>query len=145
MTPFWDERVAQWVGARIWGRLDAFDNARAMGVLRGQELVAGLVFHNWEPEAGVIEVSAAAVDRRWLTRKVATTAMRYAFDGCGCQMVLARYSERNTPASKIWVALGSTEHSIPRLYGRSEGGIIATLTDEAWRVSKFNEVRNGQI
>jgi RimJ/RimL family protein N-acetyltransferase len=115
-----------------------------MGVLRGDDLVAGLVFHNWEPDAGIIEVSAAAIDRRWLTRRVATEAMNYTFETCDCQMVLARHSEQNTPARKIWVALGSTETRIPRLYGRETDGIIATLTKEAWAVSKFNEVRYGQ-
>ena len=75
MTPIWDDRVAAWVGARIWGRPDAFAASRAMGILKGRELVAGLVFHNWEPEAGLIEVSAAASDRRWLTRRVATEAI----------------------------------------------------------------------
>lgn len=116
-----------------------------MGVLRRDGvLAAGLVFHNWEPDAGVIEVSAAAADRRWLTRSVATFAMTYAFQGCACQMVMARYSEKNTPARKIWVALGSDETRIPRLYGRHENGIVATLTDDAWRVSKFNEAAHGQ-
>lgn len=141
MTPFWDARVAQWVGWQIWGRMDAFDACTAMGVLRGDKLVAGLVFHNWEPDHGVIEVSAAAVDRRWLTRKVASTALRYAFEECACQMVVARYSERNTPARKIWVALGSDETHIPRLYGRDTAGVIATLTKEAWGESRLNEVK----
>lgn len=145
MTPIWDDRVAAWVGTQIWGRPDAFENARAMGVLRKDgKPAAGLVFHNWDPEAGIIEISAAAVDRRWLTRRVATEAMAYAFGLCGCQMVLARYDERNTSARKIWAALGSTETRIPRLYGRDVAGILATLTDDAWGASKFNEVTHGQ-
>lgn len=137
--------MADWVAARIWGRTGAFDSFKAMGVASANgRLVAGLVFHNWEPDAGVIEVSAAAVDRKWLTRRVATAAMTYAFKDCACQMVTARHDERNTPARKIWVALGSTETRIPRLYGRDADGIVATLTDEAWAASKFNEVNHGQ-
>lgn len=144
MTPIWDDRVAQWVSVRIWGKPDQFKACRAMGVFRGRDLVAGLVFHEWVPDAGTIEVSAAAADRRWLTRRVATEAMSYAFDLCGCQMVLARHTETNTPARKIWTALGADEIRIPRLFGRDEAGMVATLTDDAWRVSKFNEVKHGQ-
>jgi RimJ/RimL family protein N-acetyltransferase len=145
VTPFWDERVAQWASVQIWGRPDAFENFRAMGVLKKDgTLVAGLVFHNWEPDHGTIEVSGAATDRRWLTRRVATMGLTYAFEACACQMVLARHNERNTPVRKIWVALGADEIRIPRLYGRDADGIIATLTQEAWAVSKFNEVNHGK-
>lgn len=116
-----------------------------MGVLgRAGNIAAGLVFHNWDPGAGVIEVSAAAISRKWLTRRVATEAMTYAFQTCACQTVLARYSEQNTPARKIWAALGSTETHIPRLYGRETDGVVATLTDDVWGFSKFNEVNHGQ-
>ena len=145
MTPIWDDRATGWVAHKIWGEGSSFDNARGMAVVSKDAVVAGLVFHNWEPNAGVIEVSAAASDRRWLTRRVATEAMAYAFDGCGCQMVIARHSEQNRAARKIWVALGATETLIPRLYGRNENGIVATLTQEAWRASKFNEVNHGKI
>lgn len=145
MTPFWDDRVAQWVSREIWGRIDGFENVRAMGVLKKDgTLAAGLVFHNWEPEAGLMEMSGAAADPRWMTRRVLTVAFSYVFDGCGCQMALARHSAKNTPARKIWQALGAQEHRIPRLYGRETDGIVATLTDDAWRVSKFNEARHGQ-
>lgn len=139
MTPIWDKRVAPWVASKIEGCERGFDAFVSMGVIHKRKLVAGLVFHNWEPEHGLIEVSAAATDRRWLTRKVINEALRYAFEEAGCQMVVARQAVENTPARKVWLALGGQEYIIPRLRGRTKDGSIITLTDTAWRQSKFYE------
>ena len=143
MTPFWDDRVADWVAARIPNCERGFDACKAMGIARGKRVVAGLVFHNWEPEHGIIEISAAADDRRWMTRKVMAEAFGYAFGHVGCQMVIVRTDPQNKPARHIWLALGGTEYIIPRLRGRDLDGSIITLTAEQWQGSKFNEVKNG--
>lgn len=145
MTPFWDERVAPWVSRRIWGDERGFGECIALGVLsRDRKLVAGLVFHNWEPEAGLIEVSGAAIDPRWMTRRVMNTALGYVFEIAGCQMVVARQSVKNDNARKAWKALGGHEVIIPRMRGREEDGSIITLTDDAWRASRFYEAGHGQ-
>ena len=142
MIPFFDDRVAEWVARNIEGCNLGFGNCRALGVAHKGELVAGLVFHNWEPENGLIEISAAATHRGWMTRKVVNTAMEYAFDGLECQAIVARISAINLPARKIWQALGSDEYTIPRLRGRETAGCIYLLTDDAWRRSRFNEKVN---
>lgn len=140
MTPFWDERVAAWVARRIPNCERGFEPCVGLGVLRrDKKLVAGLVFHNWEPEAGLIEVSGAAIDPRWMTRTVMNEALGYAFDVAGCQMVFARQSVKNEAPRKAWKALGAQEVIIPRLRGRHEDGSIITLTDDAWRASKFRK------
>jgi RimJ/RimL family protein N-acetyltransferase len=146
LIPFFDDRVAAWVARNIEGCGLGFGNCRALGVAHNDQLVAGLVFHNWEPDNGLIEISAAATHRGWMTRKVVNTAMEYAFDGLECQAIVARISEANEPARKIWQALGSAEYTIPRLRGRDTAGCIYVLTDDAWQRSRFNEkVNHGKI
>ncbi|WP_420959365.1 GNAT family N-acetyltransferase [Brucella sp. IR073] len=115
-----------------------FGNAVAMGVFDGIELAGAVVFHNWEPRAGVIEMSAAAVSRRWLTRPVLQRMFDYAFEDAGCQMAVLRVSERNKPMIRIARAYGFSGTFIPRLRGRDEGEFIFTLTDDDWRGSRFN-------
>lgn len=139
MTPFFDDRVAGWVSKRIGLSGDGFGNCRALGVGHKGKIVAGVVFHNWEPDHGVIELSAVATHRGWMTREVMRVAMAYVFDGLGCQAAIARVAERNEPARHIWRALGSEEHIIPRLYGRDEAGCIYVLTCEAWSKSRLNK------
>jgi RimJ/RimL family protein N-acetyltransferase len=135
--------VADWVAKRIKHET-GFGECQAMGIEHQGKLVAGLVFHNWEPEAGLIEISAAAKNRGWMTREIINAAMKYAFDVAGSQMVVARIEKTNAPAVRIWRALGSVEHVISRFYGRNRDGCLFTLTDDAWAKSKLNEVNYGQ-
>lgn len=137
MTPFFDVRVADWVAARIPGCERGFGKCQALGVAHDGRVVGGMVFHNWSPEFGTIEISAAADDPRWLTREVINMALDYVFDGAGCQMVMAQQDPENKRAVRLWKALGAQEYIIPRLRGRNNAGSIVTLTDDAWARSKF--------
>ena len=145
MLPFWghDQAVAAWVARHIPGCERGFDACRAMGVLDGEKLVAGMVYHNWEPEHGVVEISGAAITARWLTRPVLWQMFAYPFQGIGCQMVLMRVSERNEQWNgrglpRLLKAYGFDKHTIPRLYGRHEDGHVFSLTDNAWRGNGFH-------
>lgn len=137
MTPFFDCRVAAWVAARIPNCSRGFGECQALGVEHRGQLVGGLVFHNWSPEYGVIEMSGASEDARWLTRNVISKALNYVFDELKCQMVVANQNPENQRAVRVWKALGAQEFIIPRLRGRNNAGSLITLTDEAWSKSKF--------
>lgn len=134
MTPFWgaDEQVTAWVAAHISGCERGFDAARALGVVdRRGNIVAGVVFHDWNPERGLVELSAAATDRRWMTRRVVKAVFGYAF--AVARMVVTRTSEKNTPVRKMWQAFGATEYIIAGLWADDEAGVIYTLTQEQLR------------
>jgi RimJ/RimL family protein N-acetyltransferase len=122
--------VAAFVAEQL-GYTRGFGECAAIGF--GNPLVAGVVYHNWQPEHGVIELSAASTRRDWLTRGNLRTIFEYPFTQIECQLCVARISENNARARRIWRALGATEHIIPRLRGRDESEVIATLTIEAWR------------
>ncbi len=115
------------------------DSAIAMGVSgEGGKLAGAVVFHNYEPRAGVIEMSAASLSRRWLTRPVLQRMFDYVFDDAKCQMAVMRVSERNTAMIRIARAYGFSEVLIPRLRGKDHAEYIFTLTDDNWRSSRFN-------
>lgn len=143
MTPVWDDRVAGWVAAHIPDCERGFGECRALGVVNHNgELVAGVVFHEWNPERGLIELSAAATDRRWLTRTVANIAMGYAFSVA--RMAVVRTDERNMPVRRLWKALGVVEHVIPDMWAPGVATIIITLTLEQWQKSRLcNEQAQG--
>ncbi|QRY69172.1 GNAT family N-acetyltransferase [Ensifer sp. PDNC004] len=130
--------VASFVAGGIPGCERGWENFTTLGLVDGDRLVAGVVFHNYNPEAGVIELSAAATSRRWLTRPMLKAMFRYPFDQVGCQMVVLRVSERNTVMVGIAERFGFTAHRIPRLRGREEAEILFTFTDDDWRAHPVN-------
>lgn len=128
-----NETVAAWVAAHIPGCERGFDRPVAIGVVESERLIGGTVFHNYQPEAGVIEMSSAGTDPRWLSRKMLKAIFGYVFEQIGSQMVVMRISERNARMIGIARKFGFDGYLIPRLRGRDEAEWIFTLTDEQWR------------
>jgi RimJ/RimL family protein N-acetyltransferase len=138
------EVVVPFVAGIIGTRPD-FGECVTMAVVdRQNKIVAGIVFHNWEPASGVIEISAAATSPRWATKNILRAALDYCYRVAECQLVVTRYAETNTPAHRLWRGLGSETYVIPRLRGRDEAETIATLTAEAWAQSKFMRPTDGK-
>ncbi|MBP1882383.1 GNAT family N-acetyltransferase [Sinorhizobium mexicanum] len=136
--PAKNDAIAGFVAAHIDGCGRGFADFATLGVTEEGRLVAGVVYHNYSPEAGVIELSAAATSKRWLTRPVLTAMFGYPFDEIGCQMAVLRVSEENRGMVEIARRFGFTSHRIPRLRGRDEAEIIFTLTDNDWRAHPVN-------
>lgn len=125
-----DELVARFVAACIPGCERGFGPSTAIGWVEDGVLVAGTVYHGYQPEAGAIELSSAGKTPRWLTLPVIRTMFEYPFLGLGCQLVVLRVSERNARMRSIAERFGFTGYRIPRLRGRDEAEIIYTLTVE---------------
>nr|WP_244495251.1 GNAT family protein [Ensifer sp. Root423] len=126
------------MAANIPGCERGWENFTSLGLIDADRLAAGVVFHNYNPEAGVIELSAASICRRWLTRPMLKGMFGYPFDQLGCQMVVLRVSERNAVMIEIAERFGFASHRIPRLRGRDEAEILFTFTDEDWRAHPVN-------
>lgn len=135
-SPAVRDAIVGFVARQVKGAERGFGNCVTMGVIDGETLIAGMVFHNYSPECQTIELSGAAISKRWLTRRVFNEMFSYAFDQAGCQMLVARHSEHNVPLRRMWNAIGANEYLIPRLRGRDEAEAIATYTAEAWREGK---------
>ena len=127
--------VVGFVAERCNIRAD-FGHCRTAGIFDGSRMVAGVVFHNWSPEYGVIEVSAAADDPRWARRDVLKQLLGYVFSIA--QLCVARTDEDNHRVRRLWVAFGASETIIPRLRGREAAEVVLTLPDDAWAASKLN-------
>lgn len=126
MRLFRDDAVADWVAARIPGASRGFGDCVAFGVEHGGKIVAGAVFHNWSPEWRAVEMSAAADDRRWMTRKVVSGLLGYGFEIA--RTIYAQH-ETDSPARSIWLRLGAVETIIPGLRDGRDN-VVATLTAE---------------
>ncbi len=130
--------VERFVAALIPGCERGFGEAQGIGFLDGAgRLVAGVVYHNWNPESGVIEISAASTCRDWLTRDRLKEIFAYPF-AIGCRMAVARIGEHNRRARRIWRSLGADEFIIPALRSPTEAEVVYTLTSEQWHNGKFS-------
>lgn len=116
----------------VAGRLgcEGWDRCRAIGVEKGGRIVGGVVFHDWWPEKGVVEITAAG-DRGWFDFRLMRAVRDYAFSYA--RLVVARTSERNDQARAVWRALGGAEVRVPDLWAEGEAGMILTMTKEACR------------
>jgi RimJ/RimL family protein N-acetyltransferase len=121
-----------------------FANYKAIGVVRDDALIAGVVYSNWAPQHGVIEMSAAASSPKWLLGDTLHEIFAYPFEQIGCQMVVLRVSEKNKRMIRIAKRFGFNSYLIPRLRGRDEGEYIFTLTDEQWRKTLQETYHHGQ-
>ena len=130
------DEVKEFVAKNIPGVTHGFGACQAIGFLLYDELIAGIVYHNWSPETGVIEMSAASIKRHWLTRDRLAAIFEYPI-AIGCRLVVARTSERNTRAINLWRHLGAKEYSIPEMRGIGEAEIIHVLNLAEWQAGPY--------
>lgn len=127
------EKCSVWVGTRIPGCEEGWSNCVVL-LCHDDEIKGGVVFHDYNPSAGVICLSAAGSPRGF-TREMIRRTHEYVFSFC--QMVMLQVREDNDGMNRIVSRLGYVPHRIPRLSGREAAAILWTLTDDDWRQSKF--------
>lgn len=138
MTPCGDVRaIIRFVEHGLWNGEREFGPATAMGWQDAQGIVAGVVFHEWAPHYGVIELSSYSARRDWLNKDRLREIFAYPFAQLGCRVAVARISEKNARVRRIWRALGASEVIIPDLRADGEGECVATLKRSDWLQSRF--------
>ena len=117
-----------------------FGKCRAIGIIDEQgRMIAGLVYHNWMPEAGVIDLSVAALPGSgWFSRETVWRMYAYPFIDAGVQMVSHLVPADATPSLRQLATLGCMLIEIPRILGRHRDGVLGLLTRETWESSKFH-------
>jgi len=114
--------------------------AAAIGVLDAHgRLIAGLVYHTYNPEAGVIEICGAALPGQyWMTRETLRQMYGYPFLQLRCQMVVNVVAAEDERQLYMMSRFGYSFSRVPRLFGRDRDAVVGTLTIEDWLTNKFN-------
>ena len=115
-------------------------HCKAIGILEDDgRLIAGMVYHNYEPEAQIIEMSGAALPKKqWLTRGTLARMYQYPFLQIGCQMTVMRVPADDEQLLWILARYNYSFVRIPRLFGRDRDGVVCSLTAEDWAANRFN-------
>ena len=121
-------------------RARGFGKCSAIGIIdEDGKLIGGLVYHNLDPEAGVIEISGAAVHPRWLTRETIRIMYTYPFHQLGVQMIVQRTPADDTRLLRQLAAYDYMFIKVPRMFGRERDGVLCLLTREDWESNRFNK------
>ena len=137
INPKSNEIIGDFVSTVIWGDKGHIEKYCSMAVIEDGQLIAGTLYHNYQPKEGIVELSSGSLSKRWLTRRVIRAMFWLPFERLGCQLVVLRVSERNKTMCGIARTFGFTEVFIPRLRGRDEGEYVFSYTDDQWRSSKY--------
>lgn len=127
------------ITSRIWGREVPMSDGTVMAVAEGSQIIGACLFHNWQPDEGVIELTSASVSPRWLNRRVLRAMFGYAFDTLKCQAAVMRVDPANVRMCRIASAFGFKRYDIPRLRGRDKAEALFILGDDEWRAGKFSK------
>lgn len=144
--PELNRSLAGWLEAKMQFPRPFREPYSTMGVFTDGELLAALIFENYRPEDGTVEIGIASKSPRWLSRTVMQAMARFVFGDLGCQMAIFRTSEKNQEANAVMKRCGFELIVIPRLRGRHEAEHFFYLTDDAWDQNHLNskEVSHGQ-
>ena len=129
--------IQTFVQKGLWDNKRQFGECVAIGFANKTGLVAGVVYHNYEPESKIIEISAYSSQRKWLTKKHLSTIFEYPFGQLRLRLVIARCNQNNQRVRRIWKNLGANEVILPELRAENEDEIVLMLKNNQWRKSKF--------
>lgn len=140
--------VIAWVGWRIpltRKRLERdpsvspFGPAQAIGVLdRDGTLVAGVVYHAYDPDCQSIELSFAADTPKWLTRSLICELLSYPFDKLNLNRINAATPKSATDARRFIERFGFRREGVATDgFGPGENAILSRLLKREWLQTKW--------
>jgi len=108
-----DEYVVGWLIDRIpEAREGSFWPCTTIGVMVGDHLVAGVVFHDWKPQFGTMELSMAADSPIWARRKIIKSLLRYPFEQMGANKLFTVTPHENEAALKVNKHIGFVREAV---------------------------------
>lgn len=132
------QHIAFWVAEKVGVAGRGFGKSAALGVFHNDALTAGLIFHDYQPQWGTIEVSAAG--KGWATRPIMAAIVDYVFTQAGCRLLILRTSEHNKAVNRIARSLGFRGTAVPQLRGPDEAEILWTLDKATALSSRYARV-----
>jgi hypothetical protein len=136
-----DAEVAAWVIERIPHVTD-LGLCAAIGVVTRSGLIAGVVYHDFQPACGNVQISMAATSPLWARRSVIAGLLSYPFRQLGCWSVHALVLNGSTHALKTFEHVGfSRKTVIPHAFGKRKHAVFCQMTEPQF--TRRYEVQDG--
>ncbi|MDF2809889.1 MAG: hypothetical protein K0S56_920 [Microvirga sp.] len=129
--------IGDFVSTILWGEPGRIQDYCTTAIFDGDKLIAGVVYYNYHPAYGTIELATAGIKSGWMSRRVLHAVFAMPFQMLGCQTCVMRVGAKYSPALKGARSLGGTETVLPRMRGRDEDEHVFTFSDDQWMASKF--------
>lgn len=112
-----DQSLHDWVAAKMPDDVHFRRSDIAVGVA-DDRIRAGVVYHDWQPDYGNVQVSFATEGPGWATRKTVAALLWPPFRELKCRRVTALIRKKNRASRKLVEKLGFREEgSLWRGYG----------------------------
>lgn len=130
-----DERIARWVLGQIPHMSAGFGESKALGVVdQDLNIIGGVVYHEYRRND--IQISCAAISRRWLCRKFLHAMFFYPFVTLGCDRVSSCIPARNSHTRRFIESLGFKEEGVIRRGFLDDDCVIYGLLHEECKFIK---------
>lgn len=128
--------ISAWVAQRVRRGAEkrGFAPCTAIGIADDKELIGGMVFHNWSPESGVMEISCAGDDARWLHPALLKATDDY-LQEIDVNTVIAWTPLEMTRWRRLLKLLGAEDHPIEPL-----GKSLMVLPRARWERSRLRRI-----
>lgn len=124
-----DQHVADWVAQRIphLGS-DDFGTCVALGVATETKLIAGVVYHDYQPAHSTIQLSMAAVNPMWARRENLRELLAYPFQQIGVHKAWIATPLANDHGLRTFYKIGfKREAVLAHHFGRRKHAVIARM------------------
>lgn len=119
--------VSEWVRQKIGEQ--GFGPCHAIGIVDGQELIAGVVYSHFSGNDMVMSI--AATSPKWARRGVIRALFHYPFVQIGCDRVTSLIDESNERSIKLCAGLGfMPEGRLRKRYAPRDGIIYGLLKED---------------
>ena len=129
-----DKFVAQWVAQRL-GLVIGFGSCSAIGVIRHERLIAGVVYHDYRPTYASLQMSVAAEPKiRWATPQNLRAFFYYPFEQLQCQSVYVACAKENLHARAFVAKIGFKPVGLLRRGFRTDDAVLYDMlpSECAW-------------
>lgn len=132
-----DEEVGRWIAKRMpyFASTDDFGPYRAVGILKGSRMIAGVFYHNYNPTGGHIDIGMASEGPGWATRGILRGLLSIPFEQYNVRRVGA-VTPHNGTVMKIDMLprLGFTREGMLRhFYADGVHGAVFSMTHREYR------------
>ena len=135
--------IGRWVRERTTSTGEiGFDGAyNAIGVVHKNEIVAGFIYHDWNPTYKTIQMTLAANTPRWGTRRIIEGLLHYPFVELGVQRITVLVNEKNHASLRLAEGVGFKREAVLEKAAGEYGNILVLrLFISEWLSGKFNRM-----
>lgn len=122
-----DDPVSRWVADRI-PHVEDFGPSVAIGVVNGSKMLAGIVYHDYQPDNRTIQLSMAADSPMWARRPIIAGLLKYPFEQLKAYKVWTGTPADNHAALKVNKHIGFKQEAIlAHHFGPKRHGIVCRM------------------